>query len=88
MLTGAGTRFAAPGVERAGDFSYGIYLYHYPILQTLMALHLNQHGPAGLFLISGLAALVLAAFSWFLVERPALAWKTKATATPNPGERS
>ena len=88
VLAGVGTRFAAPGVERAGDFSYGIYLYHYPILQTLVALHMNQHGPGGLFLISGLAALVLAAFSWFLVERPALAWKTKATAIPNPGERS
>lgn len=88
VLAGAGTRFTAPAVERAGDFSYGIYLYHYPILQTLVALHWNQHGPGGLFLISGLAALVLAAFSWFLVERPALAWKAKATAIPNSSERS
>jgi peptidoglycan/LPS O-acetylase OafA/YrhL len=87
VLAGAGTQCSASGIERAGDFSYGIYLYHYPIQQTLVALHLNQHGPGGLFLTSGLAALILAAFSWFLVERPALAWKSKATANFNPGER-
>lgn len=82
VLAGLGTRFPAPGVERVGDFSYGVYLYHYPIQQTLVALHLNQLGPGGLFIISGLAALVLATFSWFLVERPALAWKARASRNP------
>ena len=84
VLAGLGTRFPAPGVERVGDFSYGVYLYHYPIQQTLVALQLNQHGPAGLFITSGLAALVVAVPSWFLVERPALAWKVKADRNQRP----
>lgn len=83
VLAGVGTQFAAPAIERMGDFSYGIYLYHYPLQQALVALHLNQHGPAGLFLSSALPAVVLAALSWFLVERPALAWKSAALRAPS-----
>ena len=61
------------GPTRWGDFSYGTYILHYPIVQCLVA--------AGAFAWSGWlglgATLVLvtgaAIFSWFVIERPSLA---------------
>ncbi len=52
------------------DYSYGIYLYHYVILQTIV---LVLNAPWWLGLILGLpAALAFAATSWRLIESPAL----------------
>ena len=57
------------------DFSYGIYLFHFPCFQVAAALHLNQHG-YGPFLAVGLVlTLFFAVISWFLVEKPILALK-------------
>lgn len=78
------------GPPRFGDLSYGIYIYAFPIQQTLM----HAFGPAGLSLaafaaLTLAAVLPLAAASWWLVERPALRWKvlgevaaTRATLAP------
>ena len=64
---------AVLGLARPGklpvDLSYGIYIYAFPVQQVLAS-----HGwltlPAAV-----LAVLPFAAFSWFLVERPALTLK-------------
>jgi peptidoglycan/LPS O-acetylase OafA/YrhL len=57
------------------DLSYGMYIYHYLVLQVLM-LTSAWRLPTPLFVILGvLVALVPAAASWFLVEKPALARK-------------
>lgn len=60
------------GPTRWGDFSYGTYLLHFPIIQGLVALHAFRFGTAaGLCIVfSTIAAAV--AFSWFVVERPSL----------------
>jgi peptidoglycan/LPS O-acetylase OafA/YrhL len=59
------------------DLSYGVYLYGWPIQQTLHALWPEISGPA--LLASALAAtLPVAALSWYGVERPALALKARA----------
>jgi peptidoglycan/LPS O-acetylase OafA/YrhL len=51
-----------------GDFSYGVYIVHWPIIQVLIALGLTSLHPA-LFLLIALASIALAAFlSWHLVE--------------------
>jgi peptidoglycan/LPS O-acetylase OafA/YrhL len=51
-----------------GDFSYGVYIVHFPILQTLIALGLARLNPA-LFLVVSLLLIGLASFlMWNLVE--------------------
>ncbi|MEP7201447.1 MAG: acyltransferase [Ilumatobacteraceae bacterium] len=58
---------------RGVDLSYGLYLYAWP-MQQLVALYHWSSRPASFIAISTLMALGCAAGSWFLVERPALAW--------------
>ena len=68
-----------------GDYSYGLYIYAFPVQQSLMALYLAAHphlvvvkgkSPAWevwpYFFSSLLGTLILAFLSWHLVEKPAL----------------
>ncbi|MCJ2095681.1 acyltransferase [Methylobacterium sp. J-072] len=59
------------------DLSYGIYLYGWPIQQSLHALWPD---PSGFALLAPALALTLpvAALSWYVIERPALALKARA----------
>ncbi len=54
-----------------GDYSYGIYLYGFPIQQTLIMLMPGLSIPVHLFL-SMLCVTVFAAFSWHCIEKPVL----------------
>jgi peptidoglycan/LPS O-acetylase OafA/YrhL len=67
---------AAPRLPRAGkhgDFSYGVYLYHFPIVQTCVAAGLFAWSPAGSVAVIGLLVLGCSAVSWYVIESPALA---------------
>ncbi len=64
------TRPALPPIP---DLSYGIYLYAFPVQQTLVALLAPATMP--LVALSIPPTLLLAALSWRLVERPALRLK-------------
>jgi peptidoglycan/LPS O-acetylase OafA/YrhL len=57
-----------------GDLSYGIYVYAFPVQQSLAAI---WHGiaPLAMFSIAFPVTYALAFLSWRLVERPALAYK-------------
>jgi peptidoglycan/LPS O-acetylase OafA/YrhL len=64
-------------VTQYGDLSYGVYIYAWPI-QQLVA----QFGPrptTGLTLcLTSLPVILLAAAaSWYIIEKPALAWKPR-----------
>jgi peptidoglycan/LPS O-acetylase OafA/YrhL len=54
-----------------GDYSYGLYIFAWPMMQTafLIAPELSPHE---LFILSTPAILLAAAASWHWVERPAL----------------
>jgi peptidoglycan/LPS O-acetylase OafA/YrhL len=58
-----------------GDFSYGIYLYAFPVQQTLSYLQI-KNWPTHV-ITSALITFVLAFFSWKLIEHPALRLKSR-----------
>ena len=60
---------------RWGDFSYGIYIYSFPVQQSLVWLTGNSLGLASGMLASLAITLMLAWASWTLVEKPALRMK-------------
>ncbi len=61
---------------RFGDFSYGVYIVHFPIVQTLVALGLFRQSAALGLLVSTVLVLVAAYLSWHLVEKP---WLRKSS---------
>jgi peptidoglycan/LPS O-acetylase OafA/YrhL len=78
----------APGLshrllEPGADFSYGTYLYGWPVQQALVQL---LPGTAALMLLPPAAAVALglAALSWYLVEKPALSLKARLVRAPAP----
>jgi peptidoglycan/LPS O-acetylase OafA/YrhL len=57
---------------RYGDFSYGLYVVHFPTVQLFVAAGAFALVPAGaLFAVLGIVLAVSAVF-WHLIERPAL----------------
>ncbi len=71
-------------VTSRGDFSYGIYLYAFPI-QQLVALWLGSSvTPYDMLAISLPITCVLGVLSWRLVERRALSLKTRMFSAPAP----
>ncbi len=62
------------GFNRIGDYSYGIYLYAFPI-QRLTEYWGLANTPVTWFLYSLPLTILLAAFSWHVIEKPALRLK-------------
>ena len=59
--------------EKMGDWSYGLYLYGFPVQQVLAMFGLASAGVAVFAMASTTIGLACAGLSWFLVEKPALA---------------
>jgi len=63
-------------VQLRDDVSYGVYLYGWPLAQSLIALAgVRQWTQLPFFLVTMLILLPIAFFSWRAVERPALRLK-------------
>jgi peptidoglycan/LPS O-acetylase OafA/YrhL len=62
-----------------GDYSYGIYLYGFPIQQALVEVFPTLKAWWALFPAAARATTALAMISWHLIERPALALKRIVT---------
>ncbi|STX27705.1 acyltransferase [Legionella beliardensis] len=74
MIIAFKRKLSLPFLDKCGDFSYGIYIYAFPIQQLIINLN-PKIMPVQLFLISFLLSLLAAIGSWFLIEKPALALK-------------
>ncbi len=57
---------------RYGDFSYGIYIVHFPILQILVSIGLFAANPYLALGVATIAVLAAAFACWHLVEKPFL----------------
>ncbi|TYL92049.1 acyltransferase [Bradyrhizobium rifense] len=81
----AGTRkVRLPALLRGGDYSYGIYLFGFPIQQTLVCLLPTEYRHGSVVLMLGLPlTLAFAMFSWNFVEKPASQLKTKIKGGSN-----
>ena len=61
---------------RTRDYSYGTYLYGYPIIQALVAsVPLLRGNGVMTFFVGTLSTILFAALSWHMIERPFLALK-------------
>ena len=75
------------GFGRRGDFSYGFYVYAFPIQQLLAVFGLNRFGFLPYFVFTVVGTLPWAVGSWFLVERPCLelkSWRSASLARTKP----
>lgn len=68
--------------NRLGDYSYGVYIYAFPVQQSLIALF-PQISVFSLFLAAMSVTLCLAVLSWHLLEKRALKFKNSAQRMPN-----
>ena len=66
----AAIRLPFHNVDKYGDFSYGLYIYAFPVEQMLSLYHVNSWGYVPYVLLSLAVATILAAGSWYGIERP------------------
>lgn len=72
-----------PLLELRYDLSYGIYLWHFPIIQALLSLGAFELAPWPVALLAAVLIAAMAWASWHLVEAPALR-RTHHTAAATP----
>ncbi|UAJ12693.1 acyltransferase family protein [Glacieibacterium megasporae] len=72
------------GFLQRGDYSYGMYLYAYPIQQTLVLLFPATREWYYNFVLATVASLGVAMISWHLIEKPALSLKRFVRGRPKP----
>ncbi|HEY3353466.1 MAG TPA: acyltransferase [Polyangia bacterium] len=61
--------------DRPGDFSYGLYLFAFPVQQTLAVYGVQKRGVVLYFAASMVLATALAVVCHYAIEKPALALK-------------
>jgi peptidoglycan/LPS O-acetylase OafA/YrhL len=68
-------------ISKYGDFSYGLYIWAFPVQQALALyfLHWNVYLS---FVVASAITLVLAALSWHLIEKKAIAYKKSFRQKP------
>ena len=59
-------------LQRYDNISYGLYLYHFPVIQVLVQYKLHQYNIYLTFILSLLITATLAVISWYMIEKPML----------------
>jgi peptidoglycan/LPS O-acetylase OafA/YrhL len=70
------------GVGRRRDYSYGIYIYAYPVQQMIAMLGGTRWGVPAYIAMSLAGTLLLAVPSWHLVEKPVMSLKNWTPRLP------
>jgi peptidoglycan/LPS O-acetylase OafA/YrhL len=69
-----------------GDYSYGIYLYGFPVQQALVVMFPSIVSPWINFALSATIVTAIAIGSWHFVEKPTLALRRKFSFTARKGD--
>jgi len=64
-------------VAKYGDFSYGLYIYAFPVQQTLVYYFLGDLNELTFLISASIITLVFAYFSWHYIEKPCMNLKKK-----------
>jgi len=75
LLIVAGSFIRSPRLRFRNDISYGVYVYAFPVQQSLALFGAWKLGIPAFALLGMLFTIPFAAGSWFGVERFALRWK-------------
>ena len=70
-----------------GDYSYGVYLYAYPLQQILIFEWPTAFGVTTHFLCSAVCATLVAVCSWHLIEKPILGFRKRFSFTAHKGDQ-
>jgi peptidoglycan/LPS O-acetylase OafA/YrhL len=73
-------------IYHQGDYSYGVYLYGYPIQQVIVTLFPSVTSPLLHFAISLPLVTLVAMFSWHCIEKPILRLRKKFSFTARKGD--
>lgn len=80
------TKFPKLPIFRHGDYSYGIYLYGYPLQQCLVTLFPSLTSPWAHFAASVPVVLAAAMTSWHFIEKPILNLRKRFSFTARKGD--
>lgn len=75
LLFGLMSFYPINNLHKIGDYSYGIYIYSFPIQQTLM--YYFKFSTGKLICFSIVLSLFFGALSWFFVEKKLLVFKNR-----------
>lgn len=75
VIIGLAIKLPFPNFSKIGDYSYGLYIYAFPVQQTVYLLNPNIKSPMFFFFISIIFTLPLAFLSWHFIELPVLRLK-------------
>jgi len=77
-----GIHLPLTSVASKNDYSYGIYIYAYPVERLLAVWHFNKFGYVIFSFVSLCGALLFAVLSWWLLEKKALGLKSMPDQIP------
>lgn len=69
-----GAKLPSPKIFQVHDFSYGVYVWGFPLTQMLCLIGLAGAPLPLLLVILVILTCAMAAISWFAIERPAIRW--------------
>ena len=73
-------------IYHRGDYSYGVYLYGYPIQQAIVTVAPSVTSPLLHFAITLPLVTLVAVFSWHCIEKPILRLRKKFSFTARKGD--
>ncbi len=76
MMRAGLVRSANARIAKIPDYSYGIYIWHFPVMQSLAITFSLTNAPT-LFLIGLPFIIIVSAISWHFVEKPSLKFKVR-----------